>query len=90
MLMQRIASLAALVVTAAALHAQPQSPAAAATTPLTENRVGTTGELREPSPPLLEQAASRPRSDVDARHCLDFPTNAEVHRCAERYRARKK
>jgi hypothetical protein len=28
---------------------------------------------------------SRSRSNVDARHCLKFPTNMEIHRCAHKY-----
>lgn len=27
-----------------------------------------------------------PRADVDARHCLQLPTNREIHTCAEKYR----
>ncbi|RPJ45190.1 MAG: hypothetical protein EHM16_13420 [Betaproteobacteria bacterium] len=26
------------------------------------------------------------RADVDARECLKFATNMEIHRCAEKYR----
>jgi hypothetical protein len=28
---------------------------------------------------------SRSRSNADARHCLKFPTNMEIHRCAHKY-----
>ena len=38
--------------------------------------------------PLGAQALNKKltsRSYMDARHCLDLPTNAEVIRCAERY-----
>jgi hypothetical protein len=57
-------------------------------TPAIESRVEPSGALRETQPPRLEQAAARTRADVDARQCLEFATNSEVHRCAERYRSR--
>lgn len=28
---------------------------------------------------------TRSRSNVDARHCLKFPTNMEIHKCAHKY-----
>lgn len=33
-------------------------------------------------------AAQRTRMGSDARHCLKFATNMEIHRCAEKYRPR--
>lgn len=27
-----------------------------------------------------------PRADADARHCLQLPTNREIHACAQKYR----
>jgi hypothetical protein len=80
--------LAALVAAVAAAYGQAERPGAALASPMTEARVEPSGALNPGSPPRLEQAAARPRSDVDARHCLDFASNAEVHRCAERYRTR--
>lgn len=32
------------------------------------------------------RTARRSRADVDARHCLQFATNLEIIRCAEKYR----
>jgi hypothetical protein len=37
--------------------------------------------------PVSPQRA-RGGGGADARHCLKFDTNMEVHRCAERYRRR--
>ena len=87
--MIRIGLLVALAAAAATAHAQPQRPDTALPSPVTETRVEPSGELKEALPPLLDQSAARPRSDLDARHCLDAATsNAEVHRCAEPYRPR--
>jgi len=40
--------------------------------------------------PILKMAARRGgrsrAEDVDARECLKFPTNREIHICAEKYR----
>lgn len=41
-----------------------------------------------------QQAAAKPasgtprrsRANEDARECLQFPTNLEIHKCAEKYR----
>lgn len=52
-----------------------------------------------PAPPAAEKEAAakaeaRPArkrmalADVDARHCLKFETNLQIHRCAEKYRPR--
>jgi len=38
--------------------------------------------------PKLEQGRGS-RADVDARECLKFSTNMEIHRCAEKYRPQK-
>lgn len=32
------------------------------------------------------RAGKRSRANVDARHCLQFATNLEIIRCAEKYR----
>ena len=87
-LMIRIGLLAALVAAAAAAHAQPQRPDTAVPSATTETRVEPTGALKDAAPPLLDQSPSRPGSDVDARHCLDLATNAQVHSCAEPFRPR--
>jgi hypothetical protein len=86
--MTRIGLLAALVAAAAAGHAQPQRPDTAVPSPATETRVEPAGALKDAVEPRLDQSPSRPRSDVDARHCLDLATNAQVHRCAEPFRTR--
>jgi hypothetical protein len=85
--MIRIGLLAALLAAAAAAYAQPQRPDTAVPSAATETRAEPPG-VREPVPPRLDQSPSRPRSDVDARHCLDLGTNAQVHRCAEPFRPR--
>ena len=38
--------------------------------------------------PALVMDPRRGQSDADARHCLEFATDREVHRCAEKYRSR--
>jgi hypothetical protein len=54
-----------------------------------EQRLEPAGELTQPAPtpipPRLVQNAQRTQSDSDARHCLNLPTNKEVHRCSLRY-----
>jgi hypothetical protein len=86
--MRRIGLLATFVVAVAAAHAQAQAPDTAVPSPATESRVEPARVLEDAVPPRLEQSPSRPRSDVDARHCLDLATNAQVHRCAEPFRTR--
>jgi hypothetical protein len=86
--MIRIGLLTVLAAVCVTAFAQPQRPDTAVPSPAMETRVEPTGELKTAVPPRLEQAASRPRSDTDARHCLDLATNAEVHRCAEPFRPR--
>jgi hypothetical protein len=51
-----------------------------------EGTVEPSGELQAPVAPRLEMNERRSQHDADARHCLELPTNAQVHRCAERYR----
>ena len=38
-------------------------------------------------PPQLIMDTSRAHNDADARECLQFDTNGEIHRCAEKYRS---
>lgn len=47
-----------------------------------------TGTPVEPVVPQLAMNVRRHQRDSDARHCLQFTTNREIHRCAERYRSR--
>jgi hypothetical protein len=35
---------------------------------------------------LAAGAPPRSRTDVDARSCLEFATDIEIHQCAEKYR----
>lgn len=86
--MIRIGLLAALIAAAAAVYAQPKS-GEAVPTPLPESRTEAPGELKD-TPPRPAKNETRARGDADARHCLDMPTNAQVHRCAERYRTHAK
>ncbi len=47
------------------------------------------GESKAEAPMLTMGARKSGRSradDVDARECLKFPTNREIHICAEKYR----
>jgi hypothetical protein len=42
-------------------------------------------EMKSESP-LLKMSTRKERADADARECLKFPTNREIHICAEKYR----
>jgi hypothetical protein len=86
--MNRIGLLAALAIAVTPAHAQPQRADTAVPIPAAETRVEPPAALEERSAPRLNQAAARPRSDIDARHCLELSTNAQVHRCAEPFRPR--
>lgn len=41
----------------------------------------------EAAPPAKASPAKRmrSRSNADARHCLQLPTNIEIHKCAHKY-----
>lgn len=96
-----IAVVAALA--AASAHAQQQYEPAVPRG-LQESRVEPSGELAQPqgfAPQSFEPRTVQPRNvapqlvmsprhhtDSDARQCLQFTSNIQVHRCAERYRAR--
>ncbi len=45
------------------------------------------GSSQEPVRPPADRAAT---VNADARLCLEFPTNLEVIKCAEKYRQRKR
>ena len=97
-----IAALA--VFAAASAHAQVQRIDPAVPSALPDSRVeparelGSTAprelgtiaprEVGSIAPPELVMDRRRGGSDADARHCLELPTNRQVHRCAERYRSR--
>ena len=82
-----IATLAVLALAPALAHAaqmvDPVVPSA-----LPESSLPPPTELGGAVPPRLRQNEMRGMRDADARHCLDLPTNRQVHRCAERYRSR--
>lgn len=42
---------------------------------------------KQSTPPTREVA---PDPNTDARHCLEFPANLQVHMCAEKYRAHRR
>ena len=86
--MTRIGLLAALALAAMAADAQPQRADIPAPSPAAESHAEPSGELAARPAPRLNQAAARPLSDVDARHCLELATNSQVHRCAEPFRTR--
>ena len=65
-------------------------PAAYAKDPAPSASTGASGvELTQivPKPPTPVKRDAAPDSNVDARHCLVFPTNLEVIICAEKYRS---
>ena len=46
------------------------------------------GKPADSAIPQLVQDPTRGHKDADARQCLQFATNQQVHRCAEKYRSR--
>lgn len=65
-------------------------PFAVAQTPVPGGAIGASSgapSREEPKPPTGARANAP--AEVDARHCLDFPTNPEVIACAEKYRSHK-
>jgi hypothetical protein len=44
-------------------------------------------QVVEPAVPQLVMDRARGHSDADARRCLQFTSNVQIHRCAERYRS---
>jgi hypothetical protein len=97
--MKRIGSIAAIALLAAAsAYAQTQyEPAIPRGIP--DSSVQPSRELSQPSSaapaaqvvePVVPQLVMDPKrghSDADARQCLQFASNTQIHRCAERYRA---
>jgi hypothetical protein len=94
-----LAACAAL--TLASAHAQQKAYEPAAPRSFSESRVEPAGTLAppvatpqlppvtvvEPPIPQLAMNVRRHQRDADARHCLRFTSNREIHRCAERYRS---
>ena len=71
------------VIAVASTCAQAQTFEPAVPTGISDVRVEPAGELL---PPLL--VMNRAGDDSDARSCLGLSTNARIHHCAERYRAK--
>jgi hypothetical protein len=44
-------------------------------------------QVVDPAVPQLVMDRARGHSDADARRCLQFTSNVQIHRCAERYRS---
>ena len=43
-----------------------------------------------PKPSTSPKRETAPDPNADARHCLEFPANLQVHMCAEKYRSHKR
>jgi hypothetical protein len=91
--MKRIGLIAAIgVFAAASAYAQMQIEPAVPRG-LQDSSVQPSRELAQPGPQVVDPAApqlvmnrARGYSDADARRCLQFTSNVQIHRCAERYR----
>lgn len=73
---------ASLVVAAALLILAPGASHAQAAKPQPPRATPEKPESTEPP----AQARTRSRRHVDARECLKYPTNMEIHRCSLKYR----
>lgn len=73
------AAIALLTGLSAAGFAQADKPATAAA-------AGDTKPEAKSEAPMLKMTARKGGIDADARECLKFPTNREIHICAEKYR----
>lgn len=81
--MKRIALAAALAVLSSVplpSQAQGEKPAAAKPAAPMKAEAKAQTQAAKPAP------ARRSRAHEDARSCLQFPTNLEIHKCAEQYR----
>ena len=67
-----------------AAYAKDQAPS----TRTGASRVELVQAAPKPSAPPKRDAAPDPHAD--ARRCLEFPDNIQVHVCAEKYRSRKR
>lgn len=79
--MKSIAAAASLVALFAVFAAAPVSAQAQKEKPAA---VGAVPQQAEVKPAVRK--VRRSRKDVDARQCLQFQTNLEVHRCSLKYR----
>jgi hypothetical protein len=92
--MKRIASIAAIgVFAAASAYAQMQIEPAVpkglqdSTVQPARELPPTGAQVVDPVVPQLVMDRVRGHSDADARRCLQFTSNVQIHRCAERYRS---
>jgi hypothetical protein len=92
--MKRIASIAAIgVFAAASAYAQMQIEPAVpkglqdSTVQPARELPPTGAQVVDPVVPQLVMDRVRGHSDADARRCLHFTSNVQIHRCAERYRS---
>jgi hypothetical protein len=77
---QKLIATALFAIVAGSTTAMAQFPASnanSAASPAATSQVATEGSIR---------AARESAADADARRCLEFPTNAQVITCAEKYR----
>lgn len=51
-----------------------------------EKPAATKAEAQTAAPKIQQGRRGGSRADVDARECLKYSTNMEIHRCAEKYR----
>ena len=73
------------------LSIAPLLPAAFAKDPAPSVPPGTSEvQLIQASPKPPTRANQDAAANVDARHCLDFPTDLQVIMCAEKYRPHKR
>jgi hypothetical protein len=86
---KRMFAIASVVTAISAASGQAPAPAAPAPAP-----AATAAPAPATAPPKLDQKAP-PRAarvsivDADARNCLEFPSNEEVIKCAEKYLHRR-
>lgn len=84
--MNRIAIVAALaMLVSGAVLSQTQGGKPAASGAATETKAEKDAAPAGASKPAAVKVR-QPRRNVDARGCLKFATNLEIHRCAEKYR----
>ena len=83
--MKRIGLVAALVVLSSVpLLSQAQGEKPGVTKPAAGMKAESKAEQQAAKP--ASGTRSRSRANEDARSCLEFPTNLEIHKCAEKYR----
>lgn len=80
-----IAALTALCVCAA--HAQESDSLDEASSKAITDQIAAPAQPLEGVAPQFTMDSRRGHSDADARQCLQFTGNDQIHRCAEKYRA---